>query len=164
MGHVDEREIVADPRVPLGPRLRAAEDLVHRQRHVLVDGEPGQERMILEDDGAVRARTVDLLVVEKHGAVRHLGEPRDDVQEGGLAAARVADDRHILARLDRQVDVAEHVGRRVAPREGFVDVVELQEGLGHRGLPCGQEADVPRVTMDPSAATSRSRTKPTAPM
>ncbi len=51
------------------------------------------------------------------------------------------------------------------PREKDLSIwSSLRKGLVIAGLPCGQEAAVPRVTMDPSAATSRSSTKPTAPM
>ena len=33
------------------------EDLVHGHADIVVDGEPGQQRMVLEHDGAVRAES-----------------------------------------------------------------------------------------------------------
>ena len=52
------------------------EHLVDGQVDVLVDGQPGQQRMVLEHHGAVRPGLVDLLVLEQHGAGRHLRSGR----------------------------------------------------------------------------------------
>ena len=76
---------------------------------VVVDGQPRQQRVVLEHHGAVRARLVDLAVLEEHAAGGRLEQPGDDVEQRGLAAAGVADDRDELALLDAQRDVVQHL-------------------------------------------------------
>ena len=49
--------------------LRAAEHLVDREPHVVVDREPRQQRVVLEHDGAVRTGLVDLALLQQHAAV-----------------------------------------------------------------------------------------------
>ena len=139
----------------------AAEDLGHGEVDVLVDRQPGQQAVVLEHHGAVGSGAVDLLVLEQHGAGRDLGQPGDQVEQRRLAAAGMADDRDEFALVDGQLDVLEHFGDMAAAGEGLVDMVELQIG-GHRSSP--QFAVVPRVTKAPTAATSRSRQKPTTPI
>ena len=58
-------------------------------------------------------------------------------------------------------DVLQHLGATAAAVEVLVDMVELEIG-GHDRSP--QFAAVPRVTKAPTAATSRSRQKPTTPI
>ena len=108
--HLHEIEIVHGPGVPLGARLRAGEHLVDREPDVVVDGEPRQQRMVLEHDRAVGAGLVDLAVLQQHAAGRRRHQAGDDVEQRGLAAAGMADDRDVLALLDRERDV------RAAPR------------------------------------------------
>ncbi len=101
MGHLHEVEIVHDPVVPFGAwSSLPAEDLVDGEIDVVVDGQPGQQRVVLEDDGAFRAGCIDLVVFEQDGAG---GDPRqagDQVEQGRLAAAGMADDRDELALVD----------------------------------------------------------------
>src|SRR5690242_514593 len=55
-------------------------------------------------------------------------EPRENAQQGRLAAARGADEAEELARLDRQVQVVEgEMGRRTGEAPG-----EIADGDGHR--------------------------------
>ena len=64
----DELEVAQRPLVALRFRQRAAEDLVHREAHVLVDAEPRQQRMVLKHDGAIRAGLDHLAIVDEHVA------------------------------------------------------------------------------------------------
>ena len=104
--HAHELEIAQRPFVTLRLGHRAAEDLVHGQAHVLVDAEPRQQRVILEHDGAIGPGLDDLAIVDEDVARRRRRQPRDDVEQRGLAAARVADDRDELALPHDQRHVA----------------------------------------------------------
>ena len=72
----------------------------------------------------------------------------------------MTDDRDVLALLNIERDVLEHVWFDVTAFEGLVDVVDLAIGDHELLL---QLAAVPRVTIDAAAATILSRTKPTRP-
>ena len=54
--HLHEVEIVHGPVMALGAATWCREHLVDREAHVVVDGEPRQQAVVLEHDGAVRAR------------------------------------------------------------------------------------------------------------
>ena len=87
-----------------GPVLVAAAD---GEGDVALGGEPGEQGVGLEDDGAVERRAGDLVAVHDDDAgVRRL-EAGEDVEDGGLAAAGVADEGDELAALDAEPDVAE---------------------------------------------------------
>jgi hypothetical protein len=53
--------------------------------------------MVLEHHRAVRARIVDLLVLQQHAPAVDRQQAGDDVEQRGLAAAGMADDRDVLA-------------------------------------------------------------------
>ena len=127
MPHLHEREIVHRPFVPLGLALGRAEDFVDRELDVVVDGQPRQQRMALEDDGAVGARRVDFAVLQQDGARRDLRQAGDQVEQRGLAATGMADDGDELALLDRQRDAFQHLGLDAIARERLVDMVDLEE-------------------------------------
>src|SRR5206468_8766697 len=100
----------------------------------------------LKDEPAVRARARDRGSVEHDLAVRHVDQPVEDAQEGGLPTAAGADDGGELALLDLEADVAERLdlaaggldkglryGARFQLRHGFLRLVfelELSPG-GH---------------------------------
>ena len=80
---------------------------VHGQTHVLERRRPGQERVLLKHVADARACAV---VFDSRHAGAALGgrqEPRDDVEHGGLAAARGAHDGDELAVVDGQADAIE---------------------------------------------------------
>ncbi|MCG8404273.1 MAG: hypothetical protein MI923_03650, partial [Phycisphaerales bacterium] len=56
------------------------------ERHVAKHVCPGQQREILEDEGAVRPRTRDLAPVDLDLPVRCRNKPRDDFQKCRLSA------------------------------------------------------------------------------
>ena len=53
-----------------------------------------------------------------HGAARRRVDPAQQLQQGGLAAARRSHDRHVLAAADRERDAAQRVDR--LPPDGIV--------------------------------------------
>ena len=68
MHHLHQFQIVQHPRVTFGARLDSAEDLVYRQGHIVIDGQPWQQRMVLEHHRTLRARRVDLTLFEQNAA------------------------------------------------------------------------------------------------
>ena len=80
------------------------------QRDILDRGAPGQQQRALEhiSDPAGQARFAQLLIVERHIAAGRLEHAGQNLEQGGLAAARRADDadegasrnvdRHVLQR------------------------------------------------------------------
>ena len=96
-------------------RLRPAITARHtpqpqRQLDVARDGEPREQRRLLEHDGAPQA------VAENDLAGGRPVEPGDEVEQGRLPAARGADQTHELAGGDREVEPIErqHRARPVA--------------------------------------------------
>ena len=69
-----------------------------------------------------------------------LEEPGDHLQEGGLAAARGADDHHELTGADRQVDPFEGADPTPATVVAQREVAQLHPGaVGHEGRVRGHE-------------------------
>ena len=76
---------------------------------VFLDG-AGEKEDVLGDHADIPAEGVagqggDVLPVDRDFAACHLVKPRDEVAEGGLAAARGADQRHRPARVDVEGEV-----------------------------------------------------------
>ena len=133
LGHLHQFEIVHHPVVALGLGLRGAEHLVDGDRDVAVDGQPRQQRVVLEHDGAVGPGFVDDLAFEEDLAICRFQQAAQDVEQGRLAASRMADQRHELALIDAQVHVAQHFRRHLAAAEAHADLFELEIGLGCHG-------------------------------
>src|SRR3989344_5320253 len=92
-GDVDVAPDLQQVRLHLGPRLRIglvaprAVDL-QPEHHVLLDGQPREQRVALEDHAAVLAGPLHGVAVEQHLAARIRLQPRQDADQGGLAATR----------------------------------------------------------------------------
>ena len=65
--------------------------------HVLGDGAPRQQQVLLQHEGDVRVRSFDALTVDERFAFARRIEPRADVEQRGLAAAARPDQRDDLA-------------------------------------------------------------------
>src|SRR5690606_1915128 len=102
------------------------------EQDVLAHAAPLQERGPLEREPDVALGSRDGLPVEAHLALGAGGEARDDLQQRRLAAPRGADDRHELARPDRQGDVVERDGLRPLGPEAHRQVADLDDRLGDR--------------------------------
>src|SRR5258706_249471 len=89
------------PFLPAAPHRKG--DVAHRR-------EPRHQRVPLEYDATVERRSGDLAPVHDDNAVGGLLEARQDVEDGGLAAARVPDDADELALLEGKIDALEHRG------------------------------------------------------
>src|SRR5438128_3949448 len=89
----DEVEMLARDLAPAAP----AEPLrLQRKLDVLLHGQPGKERVRLEDDAAVAPRTGHGHVVDEDLTDSLRLEARDDRQQRALAATRRAHERHEL--------------------------------------------------------------------
>ena len=84
--------------------------LVDREANIFVDRQPGQQRVILEDDAAIRTGLGDFQIIQRDRAAVGPDQSGDQRDQRGLARAGVADDGDELAFLDLQIDV------RAAPR------------------------------------------------
>ena len=99
MGHVDQFEIVVHPLLALCPAL-ASHCLVDGEANILLNRQPGQQRVILKDHRAIRTRLIDGLAIEEHHAAGGLRQSRDDIEQSRFAAPGVPDQRDELPLLD----------------------------------------------------------------
>src|SRR5262249_5253192 len=119
---------------------RARRDLVARHRarglqaegDVALDGLPGKQRarVLLEDVDHVGRRLLHARRAEEHVARGGGREARHDLQQGRLAAAGRADDRHEAAGLDLEIDAVERDGGAARGRIALVQVVNAQDRAG----------------------------------
>ena len=70
---------------------------LERHGDIALQAQPGVQRMLLEHQGTSRARLGDRLAIGKHAASAGLLQPRHQVQQGRLAAARRPDQGDQLA-------------------------------------------------------------------
>ena len=141
----DAREQLLGARPRLGHRhARNA----HRHLGVLERAELRQQMMKLEDEAdALVPEPDERGIVERTSTgapsiatVPFVGpiEPAQDVQQRALADAGRADNRHHLARLDLQIEIAQHGQRRPADRVALDDSARFEEwharhGFSHEG-------------------------------
>jgi hypothetical protein len=92
---------------------------------------PRQQRMALEDHGAVEARPFDPLAVDDHHAFRRRVEAGKDVQHRGLAAAGMADDAGEFAAVDGEPEIFENRRGPARRRVALGDALDGDEALGH---------------------------------
>lgn len=88
-------------------------DATHLQAEldVLPHRHPGKQRILLEDDAALRAGRFDRPAAEAQAPLRGSEKPGDHVQQGALAAAGRPDDADELARSDGERGILESPGR-----------------------------------------------------
>ncbi len=64
---------------------------------------------MLEDEAPISTRTLEVAAVDRDRAAIGFFDAGDDPQQGGLAAARGADDRHQFMVIDMETDVAQNI-------------------------------------------------------
>src|SRR5262249_22889122 len=99
-------ELIGDPAALAGRETGV--DRVHGESDVLVDGHPGQQRILLEDDAALGPGLAHGLTVQNDVPGVGREQAGHEIDERRLAGTRIADHRHELAYLQRKVDTAEH--------------------------------------------------------
>ena len=121
--------------------LRRGDDLLHRGARtgigdVLGERAVEQDRLLLHDRDLAAQRGLrdmgDVLTVDQDPALVHVVEPLDQLDEGRLAGSRMPHEADLLARRDRDVEVA--IERRVVTRivEGHVVEADLAGADLHR--------------------------------
>ena len=128
----DQPEILVRAPAALGLRHPAH---AHAELDVAARGEPGEQRVFLEHDAAIRTGPVNGLAVETDLAVGGIDETGDQVEQGGLAAPRRADHADHLARRDLERDVLEGPGGRAV---GGGEDLRYPLDFDQRGGPCGR--------------------------
>ncbi len=113
-----------------------AEHALHAEVDVAVAGHPRQQRVVLEHHGAVRAWRVNFAAVAHHHARGWQRESGDEVEQGALAAAGMADQADELALGDVEVDALERVERTARGVEHHFDVLDDDEMFHDDGLLC----------------------------
>src|SRR5690606_26884734 len=93
---------------------------------VLVDRQPGQQRMVLEHHCPFRPRSIDLAALQLDAARGNLCQPRDEVEEGGLPAPGMTDDGYDLPLSDSEGNVLEDLRALPGAVEVLVDVFECE--------------------------------------
>src|SRR5690606_32754964 len=90
---------------------RAVRSELQAEGDVLLDGEPGEYAVFLEDHAALGARSANRRSVQQDPAPRRLDEAREHAQHRRLAAARRPDDRDELLVTDLEAHVVDHLER-----------------------------------------------------
>src|SRR5699024_7461110 len=78
-----------------------------------------------EDDAAFGTGSVDLPTIDERSSSGRFVEAGQDVHQGGLPAARGADDSDEFVLVDLQADVPERFEALVAEHERLIDVLDL---------------------------------------
>ena len=94
--------------------------------HVLLDVEPGEQRVVLEHDAAIRPRALDRHPVEQHRAGVGLLEAGENIEQGRFPAAARAEQGQKLARLDVEVDYGALDASLVARAAGLGQTIRLR--------------------------------------
>ncbi|MNH24916.1 hypothetical protein D3C79_848740 [compost metagenome] len=121
--HLHQRQVVIDPlrhRPPIRLHLPGG------QRHVLLDAEPGQQRMVLEHHGPLRPGPHHLAPVQDDAPGGGIQQPGHQVEHCALATAGVTDEGDELPLLDAQVDPAEGLEAALLRLERNADIADLQ--------------------------------------
>src|SRR4051812_12712913 len=125
---------------PLRSRYTLDFDAEH---HVLDDGPPRQQQVLLQHEGDMGVRPFDTLAVDEGLALARRGQSRADVEQGRLAAAARPDQRHHLAVADRDADARYGGEGPGALREPHRDVAVFEaDQVRHRMV---STANVARV-------------------
>jgi hypothetical protein len=127
VGHADEVQRGSRAGAQLRLAFVGAKDAFHRQVDVLGAGQPRQQRVVLEDHAAFRAGRGNLAAVAQQHPAGRLEQACDQVQQGALAAARMADQRDELTPGHAEVDVAQRVETTFPGLEHHLGVLDLDE-------------------------------------
>ena len=132
------------------PRLGLQRGAVHLedldgQQDIVEDLAPVQQQGLLKDKADL-APGIELLLVDKDLAGALLEEPRDDLEQRCLAAARRADKAHELLRVDVKGDAAEGLELAVPGAIGLFQSLDRKKRFPVRhGFPLGgRPEDRPR--------------------
>ncbi|KAG1647970.1 hypothetical protein GQR58_030193 [Nymphon striatum] len=131
------------------------EHCIHRQA---VDGQPGHQRIILENHPPLRPRPDDRLATKRHRTTRGLFQPGHQIDQRGFTRSRKPEQHQKLALLHCQIDIVQNRGLARPLTKAFGDVFKFQHSchIDHRLLV--------KVNKDWIANIIRSSRKPMMPM
>ena len=98
---------------PIAMAAGNGEGDIARGRH------PRHQRMALKHHGAIKRWAGDGLAIHNHRAIIRRFKPGQDIQDGGLAAARMPNQADEFATCDAEPDILENSGRPIAARDTF---------------------------------------------
>jgi hypothetical protein len=133
--------------------------MFERKSHIGFDREPRQQRKILKDERQRIKAVFGRRAAQFCRPAARLQQPAKDRQQRALAAARRADDRHYLARTDRERDVVEH-GERA---EAMADMVGDQVHIGYPTLATSSWRCAPCGALAPQGEASKDERPPAGP-
>src|SRR5437879_5185051 len=120
---LDEPELVAGDLLALGVSHALH---LEAERHIAERGAPREQlREILKHDAAIQPVAINLLAADAYLAAGWLEESGDQVEQGGLAAARRTDDAEELGLIDveaRALDARDASTRRVIGERNVADL------------------------------------------
>ena len=134
---------------------RQAENL-RRQQHILQHPAPFEQERLLKHHADV-ARRIEAAVRAadpKRAAIVGI-EAGDDLEQGGLAAARRPDQRDQLALVDVERGVGDRQNFLAADAEHLADALQADEGLAASGRAAGHTVS----TRESRTTNRRSRTR-----
>ena len=111
-----------------------------RHHHVFQRVELGKQVVELKDEAqrlTAEARDLvggfleDVFALEEHSTGTRVVEGSQDVKQGGLADARLAEDGQTLAPGDLEVRPAQHFDGTLSGDEGLAEIRDLQQRLRH---------------------------------
>src|SRR5262245_57726278 len=112
--------------------LRARHALLGEPKaDVAAHSEPGEQRIALEHDAAIRPRPADGPAPQAQATGGRMQEAADEIEQRALAATARSDDRDEFALLDRKVDRGQRPHRLRAVAIGHGDVADLQASRRH---------------------------------
>src|SRR5215469_1104617 len=132
-GQADELDHRLRPRA--GLRLADALQL-EAEAHIAQHIAPRIERVLLEHEAAVGAGRGDDVTADENAAACRLGEPLQHPQQGGLAAARRADDDEEFPWRDVEIDVLQREEPLAAARELDAEILDRDRLRVHAQSTC----------------------------
>mmetsp|Transcript_13743 Transcript_13743/g.23394 ORF Transcript_13743/g.23394 Transcript_13743/m.23394 type:complete len:505 (-) Transcript_13743:846-2360(-) len=156
MGQADHANVMGDLLGPLGLG-QLGEHRIDGEAHIAAHGQPGHQRVALENHATFGTGTCDGRALETGRAAGGCVEARQQVDQGRLARPGKAQKHKEFALLHIQRDPVQHIHTVRAGAKAFGDIVEFEKAhITHRLFE--------KVNMDWIAYISRSSRKPMMPM
>ena len=105
------------------------------ERDIVPDRSPWKQRRVLKHHDARRDAVplMRIAVLAQRAGARRL-QPRDQPQQGRLAAAGWAEQRDELAGLDAEADIVQHRQHGAVDVEGMADALDVERSAGSRSV------------------------------
>ena len=111
----------------LEPRVFGHSGDLERKGDILDDGSPWKRGLLLKHHADCRVGAANDVAGNGYAAFVIANEAADDIEQGGLAAARRPDDRYEFARRDRERHVFDGSDHPFAGDEAFADPLDVEK-------------------------------------